>query len=50
MREQAGLDELRRLVATDTAMYPGWWLVRDEAADAIGTTLGKLAPERERES
>jgi HEAT repeat protein len=49
MRVSAAIDELRHVAATDTAMYPGWWLVRDEAADAIAHILGEPAPERERE-
>jgi HEAT repeat protein len=49
MRVSAALDDLRRVAATDTAMYPGWWFVRDEAADAIGNILGEPFPFRERE-
>jgi hypothetical protein len=46
MRARAALPELRRLAETDDAMCPGWWLVREEAGDAIGVILGGCFPER----
>ena len=46
MRATAALDELRRVAATDQAHCPGWWLVGEEAADAITTILGGNPPHR----
>lgn len=46
MRARAALDELRRVATTDEAMCPRWWLLRDEAADAIAQILGQPWPER----
>lgn len=46
----AALNELRRVATTDEAMCPRWWLVRDEAADAIAHILGQPTPVRIPES
>jgi len=46
MRATAALDELRRVAESDGAMCPGWWLVKDEAADAAAIILGGNPPHR----
>lgn len=48
MRSTAALPELKRIVEEDEAKCPNWWLVKDEAADAIASISGKFRPDRER--
>jgi hypothetical protein len=46
MRARAALPALRELAETDDAICPGWWLVMEEAGDAVGVILGGCWPER----
>ena len=47
----SAFDALREVAVHDEAMYirgAPWWLVKDEAADAIATILGEPPPPRDR--
>ena len=48
MRSRAALPRLRQLAASDTAICPGWWPVKDEASDAIECILTGDWPDHER--
>jgi HEAT repeat protein len=48
MRWRGALPELEQLAATDNAMCSGWWLVRDEASDAIALIRTGTCPDRTR--
>src|SRR5262249_4490183 len=47
MRARAALLVLRELAETDEAMCPGWWLVKEEAGDAVEVILGEDFPDRQ---
>jgi HEAT repeat protein len=46
MRATRALPVLRRLEQTDHMMCPGWWLVREEASDAIEWIHGRPGEDR----
>lgn len=48
LRAREALPYLQKLVDEDTEICPGWWLVRDEASDAIASIRGKPWPARDR--
>jgi len=48
MQAKAAIPELERVAQEDPDVLPGWWAVRDEAADALTHIRGGPWPERER--
>lgn len=46
MRARKALPKLRKLVKSDKSICPGWWLVKDEAKDAIKMILRGEWPDR----
>jgi hypothetical protein len=38
---KSALPQLRQLAENDTIMYPTWWRVSEEAADAIEWIMGR---------
>lgn len=48
MRYTPAIPALKKLARRDQAVCPGWWRVRDEAADAIAVIEGLVPPERAR--
>ena len=48
LQMKSALPQLRELAANDTTMYPTWWRVSEEAADAIEWALGRGSDVRTR--
>src|SRR5207248_822662 len=46
LRMRAALPQLHELASKDTSIYPNWWRVSEEAADAIEWIHGRGTPDR----
>ena len=48
MRARSAVSKLRKVALNDEGVCPGWWAVKDEAADAITIIQGGHPPDRVR--